>query len=115
MVLVLVAAVALGAYNLTLWLRGARRPGLIAAHLLLGVGAAEALVVFLHNSHLADDDPARQTAKLALLLLAGAIFTGFAAPLLGKGRRQAANALLAAHVCAGLAGAFIVLTVVSRL
>ena len=115
MVLVLMAAAALGAYNLWLWLRGERRPVLIGAHLLLGVGGAEALVAYLHQSGLTDDDPARQTVKLALLLLAGSIFTGFAAPLLGKNARGAANALLAAHVCAGLAGIFIVLTFVSRL
>jgi hypothetical protein len=111
----MLAAAALGGYNLLLWLRGARRPGLIAGHLLLGVAGAETLVMFLHNGGLADDDPARGTAKLALYLFGAAIFAGFAAPLLGKNNRQSANALLAAHVGTALAGLFVVLTIVSRL
>jgi len=102
------AAVALGLYNLWGWWKGVRRVGAIAAHLLLGVGGAEALVVALHNSGLADDDPTHRTAIRALLLLAAAIFTGLGAPLLR--RSGYANLALAAHVGAGLAGFFLALT-----
>ena len=110
---VLAAAVGVGLYNLREWWGGRRRMGLIAAHLLLGVGGAEALVGVLHGSDLADGDPLRHTAKLALLLLGAAVFTGFGAPLLR--RSGFATLALAAHVGAGLAGFFLVLTLGARL
>jgi len=111
--LVLAGAAGLGVYNLMHWLRGERRPGLIAAHLLLGIGGAEGLVSILHGSSVGDDDPARATAKTALLLLAAAIGTGFAAPLLRKS--GFANLALAAHVCAGAAGFLLTLSLSGRL
>ena len=113
LLLVLSAAVGLGVYNLWGWWKGARRVGVIAAHLLLGVGGAEALVVALHGSGLPEDDPVRQTAKLALGLLAVAVFTGFGSPLLR--RSGFANLALAAHVGAGLASFLLVLTLGGRL
>ena len=111
--LVLAASAGLGLYNLREWWLGRRRIGLIAAHLLLGVGGAEALVGLLHGSDLADDDPLRHTAKLVLLLLGAAIFTGFGAPLLRKS--GFANLALAAHVGAGLASFLLALTLGTRL
>src|SRR5450631_609912 len=63
LLLVLSAAVGLGIYNLWGWWNGARRVGVIAAHLLLGAGGAEALVVALHGSGLPEDDPQRHTAS----------------------------------------------------
>jgi hypothetical protein len=111
--LVLAAAAGLGLYNLREWWGGRRRMGLIAAYLLLGVGGAEALVGVLHGSDLAADDPLRHMVKIALLMLGAAIFTGFGAPLLRK--TSLSNIALAAHVGAGLAGFYLVLTLGARL
>jgi hypothetical protein len=103
-VLILTAAAGLGAYMLLLRFRNERRPGLIAAHLLLGVGGAEALVMLLHGSGLAEDSPTRGVAKLALGFLVAAIFSGFAAPMLGRNSPGVGNGLLTAHVCCGFLG-----------
>ena len=111
--LILAAAAGLGAYNLLLWSRGERRPGLAAAHLLLGVGGAEALVAILHGSDAAEGDPMRHTANMALLFLAAAILTGFAGPLLRKS--GFANLALAAHVCCGAAGFLLALSLGGRI
>jgi hypothetical protein len=113
LLLVLSAAVGLGAYNLWGWWKGVHRVGVIAAHLLLGVGGVEALVVTLHSSGLPDDDPVRHTGRIAFYLLAAAIFTGFGSPLLR--RTGLANLAIAAHVGAALAGFLLVLTLGARL
>ena len=47
---ILSAASALGLYLLLLFLRGERRQGLIALHLLLGFGGLETLVMLLHGT-----------------------------------------------------------------
>jgi membrane associated rhomboid family serine protease len=96
LMLVLTAAVALGAYNLWGWWNG-----------------VEALVVTLHSSGLPDDDPVRHTGRIAFYLLAAAIFTGFGSPLLR--RTGFANLAIAAHVGAALAGFLLVLTLGARL
>ena len=51
-VFLVTAATALGAYLLLLWFRRARKPVLIGFHVLLGIGSAESLVVFLHTGGL---------------------------------------------------------------
>ncbi len=114
-VLLVTAAAALGAYLLLLWFRKMRKPVLIGFHVLLGLGGAESLIVFLHTTGLDDDAPARRLALVAGAFLAAAIASGFSAPLFGKTYRIAANSLLAAHVFSGLAGFLIVLAFVSRL
>jgi hypothetical protein len=114
-VLMVTAATALGAYLLLLWFQKARRPVLIGFHVLLGLGAAESLVVFLHTGGLEDDSAARRLALVAGGCLAAALASGFIAPLLGKSYRLAANSLLAAHVFSGLAGLLVVLVFVSRM
>ncbi len=113
MLLVLAGAVGLGALNLRNLLTGRRRVGLIATHLLLGVGGAEAMVAALHASDLPDDDPVRHTAKVALLLLATAVGTGFGGSLLS--RTGYANLALVAHVCAGVSAFLLALTIGGRL
>ncbi len=114
-VLLTTAATALGAYLLLLWFRKAQRPVLIGFHVLLGLGAAETLVVFLHTSGLDDESPARRLALVAGAFLAAAVASGFTAPLFGKTYRGTANSLLAAHVASGFAAFLIVLAFVSRL
>ncbi len=114
-VLLVTAAAALGAYLLLLWFRDARKPVLIGFHVLLGLGGAESLVVFLHMSGPDDGSPTRQIVLVAGGFLAAAIASGFLAPVIGRSYRLAANWLLAAHVASGLAGFLIVLAFVSRL
>ena len=107
------AASALGGYLLLLWFRKERRLVLIGFHVLLGFGAIEALVAFLHMGGLDDDDSLRRLAMNGVWCLGAAIASGFAAPLFRKSY-SAANAMLAAHVAAGLAAFLVVLTVASR-
>ena len=114
-ILLVTAAAALGAYLLLLWFRGVRKPVLIGVHVLLGLGAAESLMVFLRMSDIPDESPARRIVLIAAGCLAGALFAGFLAAVIGKGARLAGNALLAVHVISGLAGFVIVLAFVARL
>ena len=114
MFVLLTAGVALGAYILLLWFRGARKPALIGFHLLLGLGGVESLVVFLHQNDLADDPSVRRLALVALGLFGAAAFSGFTAPLFGKNYR-AANSLLGAHVGSGVVGFLIFIAFFSRL
>ena len=74
---------------------------------------AEALVAFLHMGGFEDDDSLRRLALNGVWCLGAAIASGFAAPLFRKSY-SVANAMLAAHVAAGLAAFLVVLTVVSR-
>jgi hypothetical protein len=103
-VLILVsAAVLLGLYLGLLFLRGERRQGLIALHLLLGFGGLESFIMLLHGT---PDGAAAQPGSygmVAAALFGGAGFIGFTAPLL---RRSpiAANMMLAAHVGVGALG-----------
>jgi hypothetical protein len=114
-VILVTAAAALGAYLLLLWFRNARKPVLIGFHVLLGLGGAETLVVFLHGSDLGEGSAARRVVLIAGAFLAAAIASGFLAPVIGRSYRVAANSLLAAHVASGLAGLLIVLVFVSRM
>lgn len=113
-VLLVTAAAALGGYLLLLWFRKQRRPVLIGCHVLLGLGAAESLVVLLHTG-LDDGSPHRRVALVAGGFLAAAIASGFSAPLFVRTYRSAANGLLAAHVAAGLGGFLLVLAFASQL
>ncbi len=114
-VLLLTAASALGAYLLLLWFRSARRPVLIGFHVLLGLGAGESLVVFLHLGGLDDNAPARRLALVAGGFIAAAIASGLSAALFGRKNPGAANSLLAAHVAAGVAAFFGVLAFVAQM
>ena len=114
-VLLVTAAAALGAYLLLLWFRKMRKPVLIGFHVLLGLGGAESLIVFLHTTGLDDDAPARRLALVAGAFLAAAIASGFLAPVIGRTYRLAANWLLAAHVASGLLGFLVVVLFVTRI
>jgi hypothetical protein len=109
------AAAALGAWLLVLWFRNARKPVLIGFHVLLGLGSAETLVVFLRTGGLDDAAPARRIALVCGACLVAAIASGFLAPLFGRDYRIAANTLLAAHVAAGVAAFAIVLAFAAQL
>jgi len=114
-ILLVTAAAALGAYLLLHWFRGVRRPVLIGIHVLLGLGAAESLMVFLRMSEIPEDSAARRIVLIAAGCLAGALFAGFLAAVLGKGSRLAGYGLLAFHAASGLAGLVIVLAFVARM
>ena len=98
---ILGAASALGLYLGLLYLRGVRKQGLVALHMLLGFGG---LVMLLHGT----PDGATTTdsvsfGKIAAGLFAVSAFSGFIAAL---ARRSpiGANVLLGTHVTVGLAG-----------
>jgi hypothetical protein len=101
---ILVAAVSLGAVNLFLRSRGVRKPILIGSHLLLGLGALEAVVYLLKDSNGADGAPSGNYGNIAAGFLALAAFSGLLSPILGRRSQGAANALLTSHVSCGLAG-----------
>ncbi|MCP9626666.1 hypothetical protein NML43_06160 [Rhodopseudomonas palustris] len=106
---ILSAATALGLYLGLLYLRGERKQGLVALHLLLGFGGLETLVMLLHGT------PDGATAagslsfgKVAAGLFAVSAFSGFIAAL-ARRSPVAANVLLGTHVTVGLAGFVLVL------
>ena len=98
------AAMALGLVLVILHLRGIRKPLLIGLHLLLGLGALELLVVLLKGTPSSDGWPAGDFGNVAAGFLALAAFIGLLTPILGRRSRLTANAMLVAHVGAGVAG-----------
>ncbi|ABD07672.1 conserved hypothetical protein [Rhodopseudomonas palustris HaA2] len=110
---ILSAATALGLYLLLLFMRGERRQGLVALHLLLGFGGLETLVMLLHGT---PDGAAPMGGisfgKIAAGLFAVSAFSGFIAAL-ARRSPVAANVLLGTHVTVGLAGFALVLAWVS--
>ncbi|ABE39721.1 conserved hypothetical protein [Rhodopseudomonas palustris BisB5] len=110
---ILSAATALGLYLGLLYLRGERKQGLVALHLLLGFGGLETLVMLLHGT----PDGAAASGnisfgKIAAGLFAVSAFSGFIAALARKSP-VAANVLLGTHVTVGLAGFALVLAWIS--
>ncbi len=104
-VAILGAAVAAGAVNFGLRLRGQRRPMLIGLHLLLGIGGLEVLVFFLKDINGGEGVPAGPWGNIAAGLLAIAVFIGLLSPIVAKNSRPLSNALLVAHVASGALGA----------
>jgi hypothetical protein len=101
---ILAAASALGLYLGLLYLRGERRQGLVALHLLLGFGGLETLVMLLHGTpDGAASSGSLSFGKVAAGLFAVSAFSGFVAALARKSP-IAANVVLGTHVTVGLAG-----------
>jgi hypothetical protein len=98
-------AVALGAANLGLRLRGERRPVLIGIHLLLGIGGLEVLVYFLKDINGGEGIAAGPYGNIAAGLLALAVFIGLISPLVAKEYPARSKAMLVAHVACGAVGA----------
>ncbi|AVT76563.1 hypothetical protein RPPS3_25000 [Rhodopseudomonas palustris] len=110
---ILGAATALGLYLGLLYLRGDRKQGLVALHMLLGFGGLETLVMLLHGT----PDGAATTdsvsfGKIAAGLFAVSAFSGFIAAL-ARRSPVGANVLLGTHVTVGLAGFALLLAWVS--
>jgi hypothetical protein len=104
--ILLTSAVAVGAYLGTLYLRGdARKPALVALHLLLGAIGLEAMVMLLFRGTPSGDIlTAAPMAKTAAGLLVAALCSGLMAPLLGRNSKMTADIILATHVTLGMAG-----------
>ena len=109
------AAMALGLVLVACRLRGIRKPVLIGLHLLLGLGALELLVVTLKGTPGADGLPAGDFGNVAAGCLALAAFIGLLTPILGRGSRLTANAMLVAHGSAGVAGVLLCIAWASSL
>ncbi|QDL97261.1 hypothetical protein [Rhodopseudomonas palustris] len=110
---ILSAATALGLYLGLLYLRGERKQGLVALHLLLGFAGLETLVMLLHGTP--DGTPAAGSisfGKVAVGLFAVSAFSGFIAAL-ARRSPVAANVLLGTHITVGLAGFALLLAWVS--
>ena len=104
------AAAALGLFLGWLYLRRVRRPVLVGAHLLLGVGGIETMVMLLRGAPNGDVAPAGLLGTVAAALLAGALLSGLAAPLVARQSRATANVALATHAGFGVAGFIVFLT-----
>ena len=109
------AAMALGLVLFVLHLRGIRKPLLIGLHLLLGLGALEVLVVLLKGAPGSDGLPAGDFGNVAAGFLALAAFIGLLTPILGRRSRLTGNAMLLAHVSAGVAGVLLCIAWASSL
>ncbi len=109
------AAMALGLVLVVLHLRGIRKPLLIGLHLLLGLGALEVLVVLLKGAPGSDGLPAGDFGNVAAGFLALAAFIGLLTPILGRRSRLTGNAMLLAHVSAGVAGVLLCIAWASSL
>jgi len=110
---ILSAATALGLYLGLLFLRGERKQGLVALHLLLGFGGLETLVMLLHGTpDGASLSGSVSFGKIAAGLFAVSAFSGFIAAL-ARRSPVAANVLLGTHVTVGLAGFALVLAWIS--
>ncbi len=102
--LLLTTAVALGLYLGWLYLRRERRPKLIGLHLLLGAAGLQTTLMMLRATSGGDAFRAGTIGTITTCLLAGAMFSGLLAPLLGRGSRSTANVVVATHASVGLAG-----------
>lgn len=100
------AAAGLGLYCLVRLLRKSRDQVLVVLHLIVGFGAIETMTGAIHMSDLAADSPVRALGMLAVKAFGVAALAGILIPILGKGRPQFANLLLAIHVCSALFGFF---------
>ena len=115
LILLPLAAMALGLVLVVLRLRGLRKPVLIGLHLLLGLGALELLVVLLKDGSSDDGLPAAAFGNVAAGFLALAAFIGLLTPILGRRSRLTANAMLFAHGSAGVAGVLLCIAWASSL
>jgi hypothetical protein len=111
------ASAALGVWLGLQYLRRVRaKPALIAVHLMLGGAGLEAFAVLLRGTPDGDVMPAGWLGNSAGILLAMAMLSGLATPLIAKRRpRRTGSIALAVHVGAGLAGFALFVTWLARL
>ena len=100
----LTAAVCSGASVGALYLRGERKSTLVGGHLLVGATGMELTVVMLRGAPDGEVVAATTIGVATTALLATAMASGFATPLLGKCSNRGAQSAVSGHVALGLAG-----------
>jgi hypothetical protein len=113
--LILLAAATLGTILLLHYLKGrARRPGMLAAHLILGAAALEQMAMLLRGTPDGEGVALAGAGKLAAGLIAVAMGLGFATPLV-RHSRSTMNTMLTGHVTLAAAGCVLFLAWVTGL
>ncbi len=113
--LILAGAVILGVILGIEYLRGVRRrPGMIAAHLILGFLAMEQMAMMLRGTPAGESAGSASYGKLTAFLFFIAVLAGLIAALL-RDRRTGSNIALAGHVTVATAGVLAYVAWVSRL
>jgi hypothetical protein len=114
-VLLLLAATAgLGVYNGLGYLRGQRRVGLVAVHLLLGIGGLEGLLILLRGTPDGDVSQGGSLANAAAGLFALALFSGLLRPVFRRQSKQTSDMVVMAHAGAGAVGLLLFLVWAAR-
>jgi hypothetical protein len=105
-IVMLSASVALGLYLGFQYLRRVRsKPALIAIHLMLGAAGLEGAAMLLRGTPDGTIMPAGALVNTAALLLATAMISGFATPIIAKrSPRRVCSITLATHVGFGATG-----------
>ena len=101
--LLLTVAVSLGVTLGVLYLRGVRKPVLVAVHVLVGLGALETLAVTLHQSNV-DNSRTISLGMVTASFIAWSLFSGLIRPMLADQWPRQSNGLLITHAAAGLTG-----------
>ena len=110
-IVLLSSSVALGLFLGVRYLRRARnKPALIAVHLMLGGAGLEGMAMLLRGTPDGTAIPAGWLGNTAALLLATAMVSGLATPMIGKrSPRKVGSIALATHVGFGAGGFFLFL------
>jgi hypothetical protein len=95
------AAVITGVLLVLAYLRRVRRPVLTGAHLLLGAGALEQIVLLVAGTQ---DTPAGKPGIAAAAFLGAALGLGLLTSLIARNNRARSNVMVTAHVGLGAAG-----------
>jgi tryptophan-rich sensory protein len=107
--LLLAGAVSMGLMLGVLYLRGMRKPGLVAVHVLLGLGALETMMVAVRST-----SASTTAAMVAAGFLAWSAFSGLIRPMVADRSQRNGNGLLITHATAGLTGFVIFLVWAAR-
>jgi len=111
---IMVAAAALGGYNLVRYLRGVRELQLVAFHPMTRLGALAVLVFYLKGVNNGEGLPAGYLGNGAAALLALAAFSGLVSPVLEPKSQLRSHLILVAHVTCGVAGIIAAIVWVNR-
>ena len=104
LIVLLLSAMLAGLVLGVLHLKQIRKPVLIGLHMLLGFGALAVLVFVLKGVPAGDGLATSDLGSFSAGFLALAGFVGLLAPIVSRGSRLMSNAMLFAHVGAGVVG-----------